>query len=255
MRGTPRIILAHRRARVVRWPPGGGPAHIRVAVFGALLARPKLRHDGVVDANHAAVLDTGNTGAFSASPGHGSAMPLRPAGGRGRRRTRMDNVLKRKAPLTHSRLADQIWTTLGEQTVVVAGTTQLARLLEQRTQICRRSGAGPGSPCPPQLMSRPEATKRQTPRACPARVLTLHAAMSGRCAYRHDPRHERAHSSTPATPTCPASASHSPAGAWMSTSCGLGDGGSGATVCPRQRRREGAAITRSSRRPAATRSG
>lgn len=61
-------------------------------------------------------------------------------------RKRIDNLLAKKAPRMHAALAERIWTALGEQTVVVAGTAAveailpkqaaaLAGLLDQRSQI------------------------------------------------------------------------------------------------------------------------
>lgn len=61
-------------------------------------------------------------------------------------RARIDKALAKKAPRMHATLADKIWTALGEQTVVVAGTSAveailprqaaaLAGLLDQRTAI------------------------------------------------------------------------------------------------------------------------
>lgn len=69
-----------------------------------------------------------------------------PAGLRHAGRRRIDTTLAKKAPRMHAALADRIWTALGEQTVVVAGTAAveailpgqaaaLAGLLDQRRQI------------------------------------------------------------------------------------------------------------------------
>lgn len=69
-----------------------------------------------------------------------------PTGLKAAGRRRIDTVLAKKAPRMHAALAEKIWTALGEQTVVVAGTsaveailpkqaTALAQMLDQRTQI------------------------------------------------------------------------------------------------------------------------
>lgn len=69
-----------------------------------------------------------------------------PTGLKAAGRRRIDNVLRKKAPRMHAALADRIWTALGEQTVIVPGTTAveailpqqaaaLAGLLDQRTAI------------------------------------------------------------------------------------------------------------------------
>jgi transposase len=69
-----------------------------------------------------------------------------PAGLRHAGRRRIDTVLAKRAPRMHAALADRIWTALGEQTVVVAGTAAveailpgqaaaLAGLLDQRKAI------------------------------------------------------------------------------------------------------------------------
>lgn len=44
-------------------------------------------------------------------------------------RKRIDTRLAKRAPRVHTRLADAIWTALGEQTVVVAGTTTVEAIL------------------------------------------------------------------------------------------------------------------------------
>jgi transposase len=72
---------------------------------------------------------------------YGGPSGLRKAG-----KARIDAVLKRKAPRLHTALTERIWTALGEQTVVVAGSSAvesilpkqadaLAGLLDQRVQI------------------------------------------------------------------------------------------------------------------------
>ena len=69
-----------------------------------------------------------------------------PTGLKAAGKKRIDTVLAKKAPRMHATLAERIWTALGEQTVVVAGTTAveailpkqaaaLAGLLDQRRQI------------------------------------------------------------------------------------------------------------------------
>lgn len=69
-----------------------------------------------------------------------------PTGLKAAGRKRIDTVLAKKAPRMHAALAERIWIALGEQTVVVAGTTAveailpkqaaaLAGLLDQRRQI------------------------------------------------------------------------------------------------------------------------
>ncbi len=45
---------------------------------------------------------------------------------------RIDTVLAKKAPRMHARLAERIWTALGEQTVVVAGTAAVETILPGR---------------------------------------------------------------------------------------------------------------------------
>ncbi len=72
---------------------------------------------------------------------YGGPSGLRKAG-----KARIDAVLKKKAPRLHAALTERIWTALGEQTVVVAGSSAvesilpkqaqaLAGLLDQRVQI------------------------------------------------------------------------------------------------------------------------
>ena len=74
---------------------------------------------------------------------YGGPTGLRTAG-----RARIDTVLKKRAPRIHTRLAEAIWTALGEQTVVVAGTaatemilpgmaSALADLLTARAQVAK----------------------------------------------------------------------------------------------------------------------
>jgi transposase len=74
---------------------------------------------------------------------YGGPTGLRKAG-----RARIDTVLKKRAPRIHARLAGAIWTALGEQTVVVAGTAAtemilpsmagaLADLLTARAQVAK----------------------------------------------------------------------------------------------------------------------
>jgi transposase len=69
-----------------------------------------------------------------------------PAGLRRAGKARIDTVLAKKAPRMHARLTDRIWTALGEQSVVVAGSAAvetilprlaatLAELLDQRKAI------------------------------------------------------------------------------------------------------------------------
>lgn len=69
-----------------------------------------------------------------------------PTGLKAAGRKRIDTLLAKKAPRMHAALTDRIWTALGEQTVVVAGTTAveailpkqaaaLAGLLDQRKAI------------------------------------------------------------------------------------------------------------------------
>lgn len=69
-----------------------------------------------------------------------------PSGLRKAGKARIDAVLKKKAPRLHTALTERIWTALGEQTVVVAGSSAvesilpkqaeaLAGLLDQRKQI------------------------------------------------------------------------------------------------------------------------
>jgi transposase len=52
-----------------------------------------------------------------------------PSGLQAAGRTRIDNQLKKRAPRIHTRLADAVWAALGEQTVVVAGTTTVETIL------------------------------------------------------------------------------------------------------------------------------
>ncbi len=72
---------------------------------------------------------------------YGGPVGLRKAG-----KTRIDTVMKKKAPRIHARLADEIWATLDAQTVTVAGTasveailpgmaTGLASLIEHRAAV------------------------------------------------------------------------------------------------------------------------
>ena len=69
-----------------------------------------------------------------------------PTGLKAAGKKRIDNLLAKKAPRMHAALAERIWTALGEQTVVVAGTAAveailprqaaaLAGLLDQRAAI------------------------------------------------------------------------------------------------------------------------
>lgn len=55
---------------------------------------------------------------------YGGPVGLRKAG-----KTRIDSVLKKKAPRIHARLADDIWTALDAQTVTVAGTASVEAIL------------------------------------------------------------------------------------------------------------------------------
>lgn len=55
-----------------------------------------------------------------------------PTGLKAAGRRRIDTVLAKKAPRMHAALAEKIWTALGEQTVVVAGTTAVEAILSSR---------------------------------------------------------------------------------------------------------------------------
>lgn len=58
---------------------------------------------------------------------YGGPTGLKAAGKR-----RIDNVLAKKAPRMHAAVAEQIWTALGEQTVVVAGTAAVETILPKQ---------------------------------------------------------------------------------------------------------------------------
>ena len=60
---------------------------------------------------------------------YGGTSGLKAAG-----RKRIDTVLAKKAPRMHAAVADRIWTALGEQPVVVAGTTAVAAIMPKQAE-------------------------------------------------------------------------------------------------------------------------